>query len=175
VDRLNRTVSGSLRLARSGSVVLQPLRLSAALEPAIQAAIPQFEARGVTLQRERSEPNEDAWLRGDPDALTQLFLNILVNAAEAVDRAGKVAVSMSSPNGTIEVVVSDNGPGMSPETLRLLDEPFHTTKRQGTGLGLKIARRIAAAHGGRIEIHSAPGAGTQVTICLPRGGDAAIA
>lgn len=169
IDRLNRTVTGSLRAARSGQAVLEPVRLRAALEPAIQAAMPEFTARSVSLQHDAAAL-ESVWVRGNTDALTQLFLNILLNAAEAVDRAGQVSISTAQENGQVTVTVTDTGPGMAAETLRRIGEPFHTTKPGGTGLGLTIARRIATAHGGTIDFAKGTTGGTAVRISLPREG-----
>jgi signal transduction histidine kinase len=167
IDRLNRTVTGSLRLARSGSVVLEWLPLSAALEPAIEAAMPEFVARGVSLHRDATDLSA-VQLRGDADALSQLFLNILLNAAQAADGAGTVSVSASQQNSEVTVSIADSGPGISPEVLRQLEESSWTTKPGGTGLGLRIARRIAAAHGGRIELTNGRQRGTIARIVLAR-------
>jgi len=168
LERLNRTVTGALRVARSGTITPARLQLRSALEPALQAAGPTFTSRHIALQRDLGDVSS-AWLRGDADALTQLFTNVLINAAEAVDRAGSVSVSAALQNGSVSVMIADSGSGMPPEIMRQLDEQFHTTTKQGgTGLGLTIARRIATAHGGRIEFACPPGSGTIVTITLPR-------
>ena len=167
VDRLNRTVTGALRVARSGSTTAAPLRLRDALEPALETVGATANAREIALMR-HVDAASSIVLQGDVDALTQLFTNILFNAAEAVDHAGRIDVSVRQEDGTVAVTVADSGPGIPPEILRQLDEPLHvTTKRGGTGLGLAIARRIAAAHGGRLEFASHIGRGTSVTITLP--------
>jgi signal transduction histidine kinase len=169
IDRLNRTVTGALRVARSGTVVLKPLSLGAALEPAIEAAMPEFSSRNVALRRETADLDATP-LQGDADALTQLFTNVLFNAAQAIEHGGTVAISASQNDGFVTVAIADNGPGMTAEQLARLAEPFHTSKRGGTGLGLTIARRIATAHGGRIDFESELGSGTVVRVRLPREG-----
>ena len=111
---------------------------------------------------------------GNAARLGQLFINLLANAAQAIP-PGQVGVGDRSPCGparaaiVAEVEVSDTGVGMSPEVRDHLFEPFFTTKPvgEGTGLGLVISRNIAAEHGGRLEVDSAPGQGTTVRVLLP--------
>lgn len=165
VDRLNRTVTGSLRVARSGSVTLRSVALSTALEPAIEASTPEFHARGVSLRRDGIEANV-VWLKGDPDALTQLFLNLLLNAAQAIDGGGDVVVTIDRRESAVAVAIADNGRGMPDEMLDRLQQPMQSTKASGTGLGVSIARRIASAHGGAIDFTSRLGQGTTVTVTL---------
>lgn len=164
IDRLNRTVTGSLRVARSGSAVLQPVPLSSAIEPAIEGAMPEFNAREVVVKRDQAD-YATLWLHGDADALTQLFLNLLLNAAQAIDNRGTVSISATHQNGSVLVSIADTGPGIPDRILESLHEPLHSTKRSGTGLGLVIARRIAHAHGGVLEFRST-GAGTTVMVTL---------
>lgn len=172
VERLNRTVTGALRVARSGSITAVPLQLASAIEPAFLAAAPTFTARGVVLHH-RVDAASSAWVRGDADALAQLFTNILINAAEAADNDGHVDVSAAQENGSVVVMIADSGPGISAEIVRQLDEPFHASKKRGgSGLGLTIARRIAAAHHGRLEFDSVAGRGTTVRITLPAHAEA---
>lgn len=170
VDRLNRTVIGALRVARSGRVRLEPLQLRAALEPAIQAAEPAFAVRSANVNR-RTESAIDAWVRGDVDALTQLFTNILLNAAEASGANGHVEIDAAQHNGSVVVSIADSGPGIPADLVPQSDTEFTTTKRDGTGLGLTIARRIATAHGGTIDFSNRPGGGAVVSITLPKVSD----
>lgn len=166
IDRLNRTVTGSLRVARSGSVSVRSVALNAALEPAIDAATPELQAHGVTLAREGLDARY-VWLKGDADALTQLFLNLLLNAAQAIDAAGTVTVAIERHTDIATIRIIDTGRGMTEDVLGRLQQPLHSTKPSGTGLGVAIARRIASAHGGTISFSSRIGSGTSVTITLP--------
>jgi signal transduction histidine kinase len=108
-------------------------------------------------------------LRAVPDQLAQVFLNIVINAIEAMPQGGRLAVGTHvSDNGRwIRVVFSDNGPGMDAETRASIFEPFFTTKPTGTGLGLAISYGLIEQHGGRMEVKSAPGAGATFTVFLP--------
>lgn len=103
----------------------------------------------------------------DPDLVKQVVWNLLNNALDAAQ--GMVAVrARATGGGGAEVRVADDGPGLAPELIARVAEPFRTTKAQGTGLGLAISRRIVEAHGGVLRFESAPGAGTAVTFTLPR-------
>ncbi|MFV9505671.1 MAG: sensor histidine kinase [Oscillochloridaceae bacterium umkhey_bin13] len=107
------------------------------------------------------------------DQLRQVFLNIILNACDAMPRGGDLRVTTqliqarSEAPATIGIYISDTGLGIPPEHLPHLFEPFYTTKAQGTGLGLAISAHIITQHGGRITVESAPSQGTTFTILLP--------
>ena len=106
----------------------------------------------------------------DADQITQVVWNIALNGIEAMDGCGRLGVAVSLRETQVSIAISDTGRGMPAEEQRRVFEPFYSRKPAGTGLGLTIARRIVAAHGGRIEIESTPGRGTCFTILLPLGG-----
>jgi len=166
MDRVNRSVTGALRVARSGSVLLQPLDLSQPLEAAIHASEPEFRERHVNLFADLMSDSE-IWVKGDAVALEQLFLNLLLNAAQAVDEGGQVDVGVEARSEEVVVSIRDSGVGISEEDLHRVVEPFFTTRPEGTGLGLAIAQRIAQAHGRELELESCPGVGTTVRLRLP--------
>ena len=103
----------------------------------------------------------------DRDQLTQVLWNVALNGVEAMDGRGRLSLEVARQNGDVALAVSDTGPGIAPERLPRLFEPFYSGKPNGTGLGLTIAERIVSAHGGRIEIDSKPGRGTRVTMLFP--------
>jgi two-component system sensor histidine kinase HydH len=103
----------------------------------------------------------------DPVRLTQALLNVVINAIQAVERKGRVEVSASVADGRISVAVSDNGPGIPPERLASIFDPYFTTKTEGSGLGLWIAQQIVTAHGGTLEAGNRPAGGAVVTLRLP--------
>jgi signal transduction histidine kinase len=166
VQRLEATVAGSLRVARGGQLALTPIDLRAPLESAWRTARPDFDARGATLR-----PLDPALpriaIRADAAAIEQLFLNLLLNAAQALERGGEASGDVHLTNGRVEVAVRDSGRGIEPERMATIFEPIRSTRPDGTGLGLTIARRIAQAHGGDMEIESSMGAGTTVRVQLP--------
>lgn len=101
-------------------------------------------------------------------AVEQLLLNLLLNSAQALEPGGRASVTVDIDGSDVRVVVTDTGGGISPDDLEHVLDPFFSTKGDGTGLGLPIARQIAAAHGGSLKIESVPGDGTRVEVRLPR-------
>jgi signal transduction histidine kinase len=166
IEQLNETVGGVLRLARSGSIAAEPLDLRAPVAAAMRTARTEFERRGVRLAELVEDPPAIP-VRGDASALQQLFLNLLLNAAEAMSEGGRAAVELGTADGRAVVTVQDNGPGMPPDVLERALEPFFTTKAAGTGLGLAISQRIVLAHRGDLEIESRPQEGTRMRVSLP--------
>ena len=167
VDRLDAAVGGSLRIVRSGNLTLTLIDVREPLASAMHAAAPAFEQRGATAEL-RHAPDDELPVLGNAGALEQLFLNLLLNAAAAVRVGGRVVMSTVLTSEIIEVDVRDDGIGIATERLDRVWEPFYTTKDEGTGLGLPIARRIAHAHGGELTIESVLGEGTVVRTRLPR-------
>jgi two-component system NtrC family sensor kinase len=108
-------------------------------------------------------------LRCHAGRLSQVFLNLLLNAVQAISGTGEVRIATRADRQAITVTVTDTGHGMPPEVQARIFEPFFTTREvgRGTGLGLTVARDVVQAHGGRIAVQSAPGAGTTFTIHLP--------
>jgi signal transduction histidine kinase len=181
VRRLDRTVSGVLRVAGSGRMELKPICLQLPLEEAVEAARPTVLSRGGRLSGPSSASVLPVVL-GDAAALEQLFLNLLLNAGQALEgkSSGRVEVSVST-NGVSDIRegrgfavirIRDTGAGMSPEQLERIFEPLYSTRSAGTGLGLAIADRIVRAHGGEIRVESEPAWGTVVEVRIPLAGTA---
>lgn len=103
---------------------------------------------------------------GAPDRLTQVFLNLGINALEALDGDGSLSISVTQRNNAIEVHFADSGPGIDVEVRERIFEPFFTTKREGSGLGLFISYSIINAHGGHIEVETSSD-GTEISVVLP--------
>ncbi len=111
----------------------------------------------------------DLKLTADPGQLTQMTLNLAINACEAMDYKGSLRIALNLVGGGegCELVVTDNGPGIEPEIRDALFSPFKTTKEGGTGLGLSIVARIASAHGGDVRVEDAPGGGAIFRVRWP--------
>ena len=169
IVRLDGTVSGVLQLARSGKITLAPVDLTSVLASAVRAARPEFDRRQATLESDIGA--EPAIVHGDANALRQLTLNLLLNAAQAVAPGGRATIRQEIEGEHVAITVSDDGPGMTADILAKVREPFFSTKAGGTGLGLAIADRIARAHGGALEIQSALTAGTVVRVRVARVGE----
>lgn len=119
-------------------------------------------------------PDVPVWVRGDPDRLTQVMMNLLSNAEKFCERErGRVALKLDCRNGSALVHVTDNGPGIPADQIGRLFEKFQqldgarSGKRAGTGLGLAITQRIVNHHGGQIHVASGAGEGTTFTVELP--------
>jgi signal transduction histidine kinase len=105
----------------------------------------------------------------DADQMTQVLLNLALNAVEAMGGRGTLALGVAPAGGAVLITVRDTGRGIAPEDQRRIFEPFYSRKPGGSGLGLAIVRRIVAAHGGQVAVESRPGSGTCFTIELPTG------
>ena len=117
---------------------------------------------------------DDLHLEVDAGQLQRALLNLLFNAMEAAGRRGVVRVTAAPGAGGrwCDVAVEDNGPGIPPDLLNRVFNPFFTTKDSGTGLGLAIVHRIVEAHGGRVRAENRPGGGAVFSMTLPLGAGA---
>ena len=134
-------------------------------------SVPALVQRVVDLERTpgiRVVPGPAAWVRGDADQLEQLLINLLKNAVEAANETGGgVTIGWEEAPGEVELVVSDEGPGLLDS--RNLFVPFYTTKPQGSGIGLVLCRQIAEAHRGTLTLRNAEGRrGCDARLRLPR-------
>jgi len=142
-----------------------------------------LELRGYVLRTANIEVSKDyesglPWVSADPGQMQQVFLNLIVNAEYAMKKAhdgGTLAIATRHDGSHVFISFADSGPGMDPETLSRLFQPFFTTKEpgEGTGLGLALSRSIVLDHGGDILVESRPGAGTTFTVRLPVSRDGA--
>jgi signal transduction histidine kinase len=128
----------------------------------------QIAIAGIKLEVEI--PGDLPPVSGDIRTLQQVFMNLLLNAVQAMPDGGAITINVAAPNEEfVRIDIRDTGVGMKPETLQHIFEPFFTTKTvgRGTGLGLAVAYSIVKRHGGRIEVKSEPGEGTVFTVLLP--------
>jgi signal transduction histidine kinase len=166
-NRLNEKVTEFLDFSRPRVPNLRPCDLEGVIDRSLELVQPEIERLGITVSRAY-------YLNGhaqaaDPDLLHQAFLNILLNAIQAMPAGGHLTVSTArDPRGQGEEIrFTDNGQGIDPETLKKVFNPFFTTKEKGSGLGLPIVKSIIESHQGTIKIDSDPEQGTTVTITLP--------
>jgi signal transduction histidine kinase len=117
----------------------------------------------ISLRKDPSLPE----VEHDSDQIHQLLLNLLLNALQAIDANGKIAVTVERRGTTAVIEVTDNGRGIAADHLPNIFRPFFTTKGEGTGLGLSLARRIVEDHQGRIDVTSTVGKGTTFAVVLP--------
>ena len=165
VDRLNRVVNEFLDYARPAPLKREPVLLSGLLDSCLELLAPVIKQAGVTVKR--AYPEREHKVNADPNQLRQVFLNLILNAVQAMCSGGEVALDLKQEGGYTRVSVRDTGPGIPSDKLRQVFEPFYSTKPGGTGLGLPIAQRIVTEHGGRLEIACATNAGTAAEVVLP--------
>lgn len=167
-DRIDEILSALLSFSRPSEIHKEPCDLVALLEESLALVSIQARAKGVEVRT--SVPKEAVVVNADRSQIKQLLLNVFLNAIQAMDGGGTLAVEdIVLENGKTLVRVSDTGPGISEEDLEKVFDPFFTTKKGGTGLGLSICYTIVKAHGGEIELRSRVGEGATVLITLPAG------
>lgn len=176
-DRLNNLIQDFLSYARP----MKPQKHSVSLSELIFIMDlliekdPRFQAVRTTFTCE-----EDVIIHADKDQLEQVFWNLLVNAAESMAEGGEISIDVTrTPSrygepDKVKIIIADSGCGMDREKMGRVFEPFFTSKKGGTGLGLATVYRIIDAHGGTISVDSAKGKGTSFTITLPVGEDASM-
>lgn len=157
VARLERTVQRVLGMARTHTPTGMCCSVHEVLEDALEAVASQLAAQDVVVERHFNAPEDR--VRADPEDLEGAFVNLLINAAEAMPSCGTIRVSTSVPGRGeqaaerwLEVRIADEGPGIPPEIRGQIFRPFVSTKPSSTGFGLALARRAVEAHGGRIQL-----------------------
>ena len=125
------------------------------------------QAEGSQIRVSVSQEAEAAEVRVDRDLLKQAFLNIVVNAIEAMPAGGELGVHSSANEASAEIRISDTGPGIPPELRDKIFRLYFTTKKEGSGIGLAMAFRIVQLHDGTIDFTIEPGKGTTFVIRLP--------
>jgi signal transduction histidine kinase len=174
LEGLNRRVTGSLALARSGRIGKDPVDPIECLRSAVDSVRPEFESRGVWIVLD-ALPSGPLKVRGDAGILEQAFFNLLLNAAQAVasdgvpagDTRGEARVGATVEVDSVRILFRDTGPGIPDELLDRVAEPFFSTRSDGTGLGLAIAHRAVRAHGGTLKIRNREEGGAEVEVRLP--------
>jgi signal transduction histidine kinase len=165
IARIDDLVQQYLSLARLSALQLAPEDLEAFLQGFGLEIRDQLAAQGVTLQLRGLEGLGLVALH--KSTFRRALLNLVQNAVDAMPQGGTLTIAGQREGAAVKLSVSDTGRGIPQDELRLLFTPFHTTKPQGTGLGLYVVQEIIAAHGGDIEVSSEPGQGATFTITLP--------
>lgn len=176
VDRIDRTVDGLLSLTRRVEFKPEKIALGEIIDHTL--LLTGTQARNQTVHIEWASPSPSPCVMGDVSRLKQLFLNLVLNALQAMPDGGHLCLSMKEKAGAssmegassrkhIEVSINDTGPGIAQENIDKIFDPFFTTRQGGTGLGLPISYSIARQHGGEMEIRSREGEGTSVIVRFP--------
>jgi two-component system sensor histidine kinase HydH len=166
VDRLNRVISELLEFTRPAQLKPKPVDINQLVEHSTRLI--QQEAAAKNIQVELHPGSGTAEASVDPDRLTQCFLNVYLNALQAMENSGKLTITTAIRNKTHVIIdIKDTGPGISADDVDKIFDPYFTTKPKGTGLGLAIVHKIIDAHQGQIKVRSTPGRGTVFSIVLP--------
>lgn len=161
--RIGAIISELLDTARPSDMILKNTSLQDILDESITAAMDRITLKNIALQIRY--PDEIVYIPADKDKLKIAFLNIIINAVEAMEEEqGKLVVSLLNHGPACHVKIADNGTGISEESLQRLFEPYFTSKRNGLGLGLAATLNILQAHHAEVEVDSAIGAGTTFLI-----------
>jgi signal transduction histidine kinase len=170
IGRISRIIESLLHMARPTRSTRGPVELAAVLEDGLSFLSEKFSRRGIAVVRSFAAVPS---VTGDAERLQQLFLNLFLNAVDAMPGGGTLTVSALTPApDEVEVRVADTGRGIAPADLPRIFDPFFTSKPagEGNGLGLAVAQGIATEHGGRLEVESQLGKGTEFRLLLPLAG-----
>jgi len=166
VDRLNRTISALLQFARPREPEFRAIMPDELLQRTARLMEDDFTSHGLIFKLELS--GDTIPLEADPDLLTQMFINLLQNAMAATEPGGEVCLAGQAENAAVHFWVRDTGKGMTAEEKNSMFDPFFTTRKTGTGLGLAVVHQIVEQHRGHIEVESVLGRGTRIEVILPR-------
>lgn len=165
-ERLNRLVSEFLTFARPKEPVHEQIALGKLLNEGVTLIQPALRQHHIELEQARTQVDEQE-VEVDQDQIKQVILNILLNAIDAQGEGGVIHLEGVRQEGFVGFAVSDEGPGISPDAMPYIYDPFFTTKEKGTGLGLSVVHRILDQHGGKIAIANRRDRGVRVEILLP--------
>ncbi len=166
--RVARIARGLLSFARPGHGEDGPVDLNGVVEETLLLVEKQISRSGIGIKRALAAGLPP--VRGDAGTLGQVVLNLVTNAAEAIGGEGEIRIetrAVHEPAGAVQLIVADTGPGIAPEAIPRIFDPFYTTKAEGTGLGLSVSHGIVRDHGGAIDVQSRPGVGTTFVLTFP--------
>jgi|APLak6261679142_1056127.scaffolds.fasta_scaffold00004_183 signal transduction histidine kinase len=166
VQRIDSIVRSLLELGRPSRGQAQAIDVRPVIASCVQLLGASRDFEGVKVELEGAA---SLWLRAEPGPLSQVLVNLLINAAQAMGGQGRVVVRAEAVEGGGQIVVEDEGPGLPDDVKAHLFEPFFTTKAagKGTGLGLAVSRHLLSQFDGRLEAGDRPGGGARFTIALP--------
>ncbi|WP_226665400.1 PAS domain S-box protein [Metabacillus litoralis] len=165
IDRVEEIISEFLTLSRPHEEKREPIMINELMKQVVQL----LQTQAILINKEiKCVINEDIPdIYGDPNALKQVFFNIIQNGLDAIEEKGFVIIKITSSSHSLRIDFIDNGRGIPKDRLLRIAEPFYSTTEKGTGFGLMTSYKIVENHKGRIEIDSTVGIGTTVTILLP--------
>ena len=165
-DRLETMVKEVERYTSVPDAVIRPVKVSTLLHNAL--SVWKKKHRVDNLEINLQTPPEDPIVSVDKEQMAQAVTELLCNSAEAMPDGGSISISARWESNWLAISVKDNGPGIAPEDLPRIFDPFFTAKTKGAGLGLTTVNRIVTNHGGKVKVSSKTGAGTEVKLRVPR-------
>jgi two-component system NtrC family sensor kinase len=165
-ERCSSIVRNLLDFARERPLSLKPVNVNQVVAEALSLIANQAAIQNVVMEKDLATVSP---VEADYGQLRQAFVNIALNAVEAMPKGGRLDVITRSlrDERQVEIAFADNGPGIPPDVLRKIFDPFFTTKEKGTGLGLSVVYGIVARHHGKVDVDTEPGRGTRFVIHLP--------
>lgn len=167
IERLMELSNRILDFARPPRLELQPTDIAEAVHRALTLAEKQLHSSNIQVSVDL--PSGLPFVLASGDQLTQVFLNLIINATEEMPGGGTLRIAAQQIGERVELTFADSGPGIAPEVLPLIFEPFYTTKEDGTGLGLALSYSILQQYGGAITAGNGPEGGAVFTVSLPVG------
>lgn len=164
-QRLDLIITQFLKALRPSMPTLALENVEGLLKDSLVLMRHEIQNRNITIHVDRAEGIPK--IPVDRDQIKQVFFNIIKNAIQAMPDGGRLGISLAAPDQFLVIAFQDTGVGIQPEDFSRIFDPYHTTKPDGSGLGLMIVQRIVQDHGGQIEVQSKPGAGTRFTVLLP--------
>jgi len=166
ISRISRIIQSLLHMARPGRPRRVPIDVAALLDNTVAFLTEKLARREITVTRDYAEVPSVA---GDPERLQQVFLNLFMNAADAMPKGGELRIGLGLHGPEVEVRIADSGHGIPAGDLERIFEPFYTTKAagHGSGLGLAVVQGIVAEHHGAIEVVRSDEAGTEFRLLFP--------
>jgi len=165
VDRVDAILIKLLAASNSPHVEIRAVDVPELMHGLLAELAPQLEARRIETRISVAEHLPQ--IQADPDEISQIFSNLLVNAIYEMSEGGVLSIDLNSGEGGIRIVVKDTGRGILAEHLNKVFDPFFTTKEKGTGFGLSLVLRIVKTYGGHISVDSSPDQGAAFTVLLP--------
>jgi len=163
--RLNDILTRFLELTKTRAAEYEPIDLAEPIKKAIESVSDEASRHNVSIDY---PTHDEIKIRGAVEKMQQVFINLLKNSIQAMPGGGNVIIAVNTTEDkTVEIMISDTGPGFPPEVLPKIFQPYFTTKADGSGLGLALAYKTVTDYGGRISAFNSPAAGAVIKITLP--------
>ena len=166
IDRINRLILEFIEVSKPKEYQFKKIEIKAIFHEILQDIDAELKFKAIVLICNIS--NEDMFVWADRAKIKEVFVNMIKNASEAVEKGGKIYITIFKSDNYINVKIEDNGKGIPEEYIDYIGKPFFTTKKGGSGLGVSISKKIIEDHEGTFSIASVEGEGSSISILLPQ-------